>query len=200
MLFVISGPSGCGKTTLVHGVMKNLKDLQFSVSHTTRKKRDSEVEGKDYYFVTQKEFDEMIKQDRLAEWAVVHGSYYGTSKREIDKKGAKGDILLDIDVQGAERIKARFKKAVFVFVVPPLFQELERRLEKRGEDSPEVIRKRLEVAKKEIRHYPIFDYIIINDQLEKAVRELASIILSERCRLDSRRKEIMPILQSFLEG
>jgi len=200
MLFVISGPSGCGKTTLVKRALKKSKNLQFSVSHTTRKKRDSEVEGKDYYFVAQKEFEQMVEGDKLAEWAVVHGHYYGTSKREIEKKGAKGDILLDIDVQGAARIKAKFKKAIFIFIVPPLFQDLKKRLEKRGGESPEAIQTRLEVAKKEIRHYPLFDYIIINDQLEKAVRELESIILSERCRLDSRKKEITPILQSFTEG
>jgi guanylate kinase len=200
MLFVISGPSGCGKSTLVQRVLKDLKDIQFSVSHTTRKKRDSEVEGREYYFVSKKEFEGMIEEEKLAEWAIVHGSYYGTSKREIERKGAKGDLILDIDVQGAQKIKAKFKKAIFIFVVPPLFRELKRRLEKRGEDSPDAIKKRLEGAKKEIRYYPIFDYIVINDQIDQAVRELESIILSRRCRLDSRRKDITPILQSFIEG
>jgi len=200
MLFVISGPSGCGKSTLVQRVLKDLKDVQFSVSHTTRKKRDSEEEGREYYFVSKKEFERMVEEEKLAEWAIVHGSSYGTSKREIDRKGAKGDLILDIDVQGAQKIKAKFKKAIFIFVVPPLFRELKRRLEKRGEDSPDAIKKRLEGAKKEIRYYPIFDYIVINDQIDQAVRELESIILSTRCRLDSRRKDITPILQSFIEG
>lgn len=197
MLFVITGPSGCGKSTLVKKVLGEVEGADFSVSHTTRKKRDSEKEGKDYYFITQEDFKEMIKRDRLAEWAVVHGHYYGTSRREIEKKGADKDLLLDIDVQGAQQIKARFKKAIFVFILPPGFQELKLRLKKRGDESDDLIRKRLEVAKKEIRSYPEFDYIIINDKLDKAVKDLAAIVVSARCRLGSLQKEIMPILRSF---
>ncbi len=135
--------------------------------------------------------------DKLVEWAVVHGHYYGTSRREIEKKGAEKDLLLDIDVQGAQQIKARFKKAIFIFILPPGFQELKERLEKRGDEGADVIRRRLEVARKEIRHYPDFEYIIINDKLDKAVKELASIILSARCRLEPRKKDIIPILRSF---
>lgn len=200
MLFVITGPSGCGKSTLVKSVLGEVENVEFSVSYTTRHKRDSEQEGKDYYFVSKTEFQQMIKMDKLAEWAVVHGYYYGTSKREIEKKGAEKDLLLDIDVQGAQQIKARFKKAVFIFILPPVFQELKKRLEKRSEEAADVIEKRLETAQKEIRFYPQFDYIIINDNLDKARKELASIILTTRCRLDSRKKEIMPILQSFFNN
>jgi len=197
MLFVITGPSGCGKSTLVKRVLEEVEDVDFSVSHTTRKKRDSEKEGKDYYFIAQEEFKKMIKMDKLAEWAVVHGHCYGTSRREIEKKGAEKDILLDIDVQGAQQIKARFKKAIFVFILPPGFQELKLRLKKRGDESEAMIRKRLEVARKEIRSYPEFDYIIINDKLDKAVEDLAAVIISARCRLESLQREIMPILRSF---
>jgi len=112
MLFVITGPSGCGKSTLVKRVLTQVDSVDFSVSYTTRKKRTSEQEGKDYYFISKEEFKNMIKMDKLAEWAVVHGHYYGTSRREIEKKGAEKDLLLDIDVQGAQQIKARYKKAI----------------------------------------------------------------------------------------
>ncbi len=199
MLFVITGPSGCGKTTLVRQVMEKVKDVQFSISHTTRKKRNSEKEGRDYYFVSKPEFEKMIKEGKLAEWTVIHGNHYGTSKREIEKKGTLGDLLLDIDVQGAEQIKEKLKRGVFIFILPPLFEELRARLEERGQESPDAIQERLEVARKDIRFYPDFDYIIINDELEKAVNELEAIILSTRCRLDIKKKEIVPILRSFSE-
>lgn len=199
MIFVIAGPSGCGKSTLANRVLEDVRDIQFSVSHTTRKKRDSEEEGKDYYFISKAEFEQMIKEEKMTEWAVVHSSYYGTSRKEIEKKGARGDLLLNIDVQGAQQMMERFKKAIFIFVVPPSFQELEKRLKKRGDESPGSIEKRLEAAKKEIRHYPQFDYIIINDELDDAAKELKSIILSTRCRLESRKKELVPILRSFSE-
>lgn len=199
MLFVITGPSGCGKSTLAGRVLEELDNIDFSVSYTTRKKRNSEEEGKDYYFVSEGEFKRMIEDMKLVEWAVVHGNYYGTSKRELEKKATKGDILLDIDVQGAHQIKEKFKKTIFIFIMPPLYLELKKRLKKRGEESPESINERLDVAKKEIRHYHHFDYIIINDLLEKAVEELKSIILSTRCRFDPCKKEIMLILRSFSE-
>lgn len=199
MLFVITGPSGCGKTTLVRQVMENVKDVQFSVSHTTRKKRNSEKEGRDYYFVSKSEFEQMIKEEKLAEWTVIHGNHYGTSKREIEKKGTLGDLLLDIDVQGAEQIKSKLKRGVFIFILPPLFEELKARLEERGQESPDSINKRLEVARKDIRFYPHFDYVIINDEMKKASKELEAIILSTRCRLDIKKKEIVPILRSFSE-
>jgi guanylate kinase len=141
----------------------------------------------------------MIKEGKLAEWTVIHGNHYGTSRREIEKKGAQGDLLLDIDVQGAEQIKEKLKRGVFIFILPPLFEELKARLEERGQESPASINERLEVARKDIRFYPHFDYIIINDELKKAVNELEAIILSTRCRLDVKKKEIVSILRSFSE-
>lgn len=200
MLYVITGPSGCGKSTLVKSILGEVENVEFSVSYTTRKKRDSEQEGQDYFFISKAEFEQKIEMGKLAEWAVVHGHYYGTSKGEIEKKGSKKDLLLDIDVQGAQQIKTKVKKAVFIFIVPPLFQELKTRLEKRDEEAADLIERRLEIAKKEIRFYPEFDYIVINDKLDKARKELTSIILATRCRLDSRKKEIMPILRSFFEN
>lgn len=200
MLFIVSGPSGCGKSTLVRIVMREVEGLEFSVSHTTRKKRETEQEGEDYYFVSKEEFQELIDGNLLIEWAVVHGHYYGTSRREIDRKAIQQSLLLDIDVQGAQQVKEKHKKAIFIFVLPPRYHELKKRLESRGQDSPQTIKNRLEMAKREIRSYPMFDYIIINDKLEDAAEELKSIIVSQRCLLDVRQKEIVPILQSFSEG
>ena len=197
MLFVITGPSGCGKSTLARRVLDEVENLNFSVSYTTRKKRESETEGRDYYFVSKESFDEMIKTNKLVEWAVVHSHYYGTSRREIEKKGMNRDILLDIDVQGAHQIKERVKKAVFIFILPPSCKELKARLEIRGEEASESIARRLETARKEVRHYTEFDYIVINDKLEKAVKELVAIIVSTKCRLEWRKKEIVPIIRSF---
>jgi guanylate kinase len=200
MLYVVSGPSGCGKSTLVRMVMREVEGLEFSVSHTTRKKRETEQEGKDYYFVSKEEFQELTEGNLFIEWAVVHGHYYGTSRREIERKAVQKSLLLDIDVQGAQQVKEKHKKAIFIFVLPPRYHELKKRLVSRGQDSPNTIRKRLEMAKKEIRSYTMFDYIIINDKLKDAAEELKSIIISKRCLLDVRQKEIVPILQSFSEG
>ena len=200
MLYVVSGPSGCGKSTLVRMVMREVEGLEFSVSHTTRKKRETEQEGKDYYFVSKEEFQELAEGNLFIEWAVVHGHYYGTSRREIERKAVQQSLLLDIDVQGAQQVKEKHKKAIFIFVLPPRYHELKKRLVRRGQDSPNTIKNRLEMAKKEIRSYTMFNYIIINDKLEDAVEELKSIIISQRCLLDVRQKEIVPILQSFSEG
>ncbi len=200
MLYVVSGPSGCGKSTLVRMVMREVEGLEFSVSHTTRKKRETEQEGKDYYFVSKEKFQELAEENLFIEWAVVHGHYYGTSRREIERKAVQQSLLLDIDVQGAQQVKEKHKKAIFIFVLPPRYHELKKRLVSRGQDSPNTIKNRLEMAKKEIRSYTMFDYIIINDELEDAAEELKSIIISQRCLLDVRQKEIVPILQSFSEG
>jgi guanylate kinase len=181
-------------------VMDRVKDLEFSVSHTTREKRETEREGEDYYFVSKDEFQKLIDVNSFIEWAVVHGHHYGTSKREIERKATQKNLLLDIDVQGAKQVQEKHKKAVFIFILPPRYDELKKRLKSRGQDSPKAVEKRLEMAKKEIRSYPMFDYIIINDKLEEAVEELQSIIVSQRCLLDVRQKEIVPILQSFSEG
>jgi len=197
MLFVISGPSGCGKSTLVRHILDELDSVEFSVSYTTREKRKTEKEGKDYFFISQEEFKKLIQEDKLVEWALVHGNYYGTSKRELEKKSGGEDLLLDIDVQGARQIKEKVKKAVFVFILPPLFPELKKRLEQRGQERKESIKRRLDVAKREIRQYYQFDYIIINDQLDKAAEELKAVILNQRCRTEIRKKEIIPILRSF---
>lgn len=198
-LFVVSGPSGCGKTTLVKRILKTVDRLVFLTSHTTRKRRETEVEGKDYFYISEEAFKRKIEQDAFAEWAEVHGNFYGTSKEEIEKKGKKLSLVLDIDIQGAEQIKKKYEDSVLIFIFPPRFDELKRRLSKRGDETEESIERRLTAAKKEILSYPNFDYIIINDQLDKAVRELEAVILSARCRVELQESGIQPILASFIQ-
>jgi len=197
VLFVVTGPSGGGKSTLIHHAVKDLRNVRFSVSHTTRPRRLSEQEGKDYYFIGRPEFERMIARKQFVEWAVVHGQYYGTSRKEIREKGESGDLILDIDVQGARQIKASRLPAVFVFIFPPKYSELRKRLAHRGEDKPEAIERRLKNAKREIRHYGDFDYVVVNNKLDRAVLELESVILSSRCRTEARKAELQPILKSF---
>ena len=199
MLIVITGPSGCGKSTLASLMLEQLENVIFSVSYTTRKKRKTEIDGEDYFFVSQERFERMIKDDAFVEYAIVHGNYYGTPRDVLERRSSAGDLLLDIDVQGAGQIREKHQGAVFVFILPPVFPELRKRLEKRGQDSLPVIQKRLDTARKEIQRYREFDYVVINDDLDKAAEELKSVILGQRCRREIREKEIMPILNSFAE-
>lgn len=200
MIIVITGPSGCGKSTLASRMLSEVENLEFSVSYTTRKKREKEREGKDYYFVSEDEFERMIQDGMFIEWAVVHGNCYGTSKKALEGKNTRGDLLLDIDVQGAKQVREKIEGTVLVFILPPLFPVLKKRLEQRAQDSHAVIAKRLEKAKEEIEHYREFDYIVINDDLDLAVQELKSVIVSQRCRREVREKDILPILHSFIDG
>ncbi|MDY0231196.1 MAG: guanylate kinase [Candidatus Saccharicenans sp.] len=200
MIYVISGPSGCGKSTLIKNLVSRLPGLQFSVSHTTRPVRPGEVDGQDYYFVTLEEFKKMKERGAFLEWAVVHGEYYGTSYEEVKKKQLKGDLLLDIDVQGAYQLKEKLESARLVFVVPPSYSELERRLRERKADPQEAIELRLKNAQKEILEFSIFDYLVINAELNSALGELQAIIVSHRCLLKRRQKEFRKILKSFHSG
>jgi guanylate kinase len=197
MLFVVSGPSGCGKSTLIGRVLRDLENLRFSVSHTTRPLRGGEVDGREYHFVSRDEFDAMVREGKFVEWAEVHGHRYGTSRAEIELRPSGEDVVLDIDVQGAGQIRAGSRKAVFVFVMPPVFDELRKRLLARKTDDPAAIEKRLETARREILAYGKFDYAVINQDLEKASAELKAIFLAERCRPAAREAEIAGILASF---
>ncbi|OGD21575.1 MAG: guanylate kinase [Candidatus Aminicenantes bacterium RBG_13_59_9] len=198
MLYVISGPSGCGKSTLIRRLLNEMKaTVRFSVSHTTRAKRSMELHGKDYYFISEEEFQSLVRKGAFLEWAAVHGHHYGTSWREIESKLEQGDLILDIDVQGARQVKAKHPRAVFVFVVPSRLEELRRRLELRGTNSPESIRERLAVAKGEVEAFEEFDYIVVNDLVEKAAQELRSIIVCGKCRRDSRLEEMSAIINSY---
>ncbi|HRD01638.1 MAG TPA: guanylate kinase [Candidatus Saccharicenans sp.] len=197
MIFVVSGPSGCGKSTLIKHLLSILPDLEFSVSHTTRLPRADEVNGRDYYFVSHQEFQKMQSAGAFAESAIVHGEMYGTSLEEIKNKSEGRDLVLDIDVQGARQIKSKLEEARLIFVVPPSFPELEKRLRQRRTDSPEAIALRLENARKEILESDVFDYLVINGELARAVDELRSIIVAHRCQFKERQKEFQEILISF---
>lgn len=197
MIYVISGPSGCGKSTLIKTLMARLPGLQFSVSHTTRPRRPDEVEGQDYYFIAREEFEKMKDGGAFLEWAEVHGFFYGTSLEEVNKKSRLGDLILDIDVQGAHQVKKKLPEARFVFVVPPSYPELERRLKQRKTDSPEAVALRLKNARREILESDIFDYLVINDDLNQALEELKAVVLADRCLFRQRQKEFKEILKSF---
>jgi guanylate kinase len=183
LLLIVSSPSGAGKTTLCNRLRGEFPDLRFSVSHTTRKPRPTEVDGREYHFVAQATFEQMIRAGTFAEWARVHGYLYGTSLKEIEiaRATARG-VLFDIDYQGARQIRAALPDAVGVFILPPSLTELERRLRGRGtEDEPATLR-RLENAKLEIEQYGLFDYVIVNDDIHHAYEQLRSIVFAERCR------------------
>lgn len=175
-IFIVSGPSGSGKTTLVKKLLKSNTNSQFSVSHTTRKKRKGEVEGRDYYFINENEFKLMIEDGKFAEWAIVHNNYYGTSFREIEEK-SKGDkiLVLDIDVQGAKNIKKLYSTSLAVLILPPSIEVLIERLIKREGKMDSDIERRLSIARNEILNYELYDYAVINDSLEIAFNELNTI-------------------------
>jgi guanylate kinase len=197
VLFVLTGPSGCGKSTILTHLLKDLGHLQFSVSHTTRAPRVSEADGREYYFISPAEFKRMVRRNMFLEWAEVHGNFYGTSKKEIEAKTKKGDVVLDIDVQGARSLRKSRMAAVYIFILPPRAADLRKRLIDRGEDSPATIRCRLANARKEIRDAPSFDYVIINDRLNRAILELEAIVLGSRCRADIQKRRIQAVLRSF---
>ncbi|PMP70238.1 MAG: guanylate kinase [Thermodesulfovibrio aggregans] len=181
-IFVISAPSGTGKTTLCERLLKALPDLKMSISHTTRKPRPGETNGVDYFFVDKKTFEEMISKEEFIEWAEVYGNFYGTSKNVISQLMKQGyDILLDIDTQGAKNIKKLYPESILIFILPPSMKELERRLLQRNEDK-DTIKKRVSKAGEEISQYKLYDYIVINDNLEKALNELLCIVCAERLK------------------
>jgi guanylate kinase len=200
MILVVSGPSGCGKSTLIGRVRDELPDLQFSVSHTTREPRPSETDGVDYHFVSEKTFRGMVRAGRFVEWANVHGHLYGTSKAELRRRGRRGDVILDIDVQGARQVRRRIPDAVLIFIMPPLFEELRRRLLLRREDRLRDIERRLRDAAGEVRAYREFDYVVVNGDLETAAAELKSVIVAAGRRSGEMAASVRPVLQSFAAG
>ena len=180
-LFIISAASGAGKTSLVKKLLTLINDLTLSISHTTRDPRPSEIDGKDYFFVTNKIFEAMIKEDKFLETAKCHGSFYGTSRNFVEEvRDAGKDIIFEIDWQGAKSIKAIFPEAISIFILPPSLKKLEERLTARGQDSENTIKARLSVAKSEMSHVNQFDYVTINDKFDDALEELQSIIMAEK--------------------
>lgn len=197
-IVVISAPSGAGKTTLVKRLLASLPGLSFSISHTTRAPRAGEKNGREYFFITPAKFRRMIAQGEFVEWARVYDHFYGTSWKQLRAAERMGkDILLDIDVQGHEQVKRRLPEAVSIFVLPPSFRELERRLRKRHSDAPEVIQKRLAFARNEVTHWPKYDYLIVNEHLARATRDLRAVVVAARLRRTCQRKRANQISKTF---
>jgi guanylate kinase len=197
LLLILSSPSGAGKTTLTRKLLDCHPELRFSVSHTTRPPRASEIDGRDYHFVDREQFLALIDQHAFLEWAEVHGNLYGTSKAEVDRaratQGCAG-MVFDIDYQGARQIRAKVSDAVAAFVVPPSMPELERRLRGRASEAEDAVQRRFAVAKREIEHYALFDYVVVNEEVDRAFDELRSIVLAERAR----RARRAPLVESLL--
>lgn len=199
-LYVISGPSGVGKGTVVSEFLKNNKEVFLSVSATTRAKREGEQEGINYYYKTHEEFVEMIENNEFMEWAQFCDNYYGTPKATVENILKSGkDVILEIEVQGAMQIKKNFPESIFVFVLPPSIDELEKRLINRGTESEDVVRLRIETAKKEIVYAKEYDYLLVNDIVEKTVCKLSGIIISERCKTERIINEL-EVLKWFLKN
>ena len=197
-LFVVSSPSGGGKGTIIEHVLEKVENLSYSVSYTTRAPRSKEVAGREYFFVSRDTFEEMIAAGEFLEWACVHGNFYGTAKNQILEQTAVGaDIILELDVQGAAKVRQLLMDSVSVFILPPSYEVLKQRLIARGTDSAEELAIRLRRAPEELREYSNFDYVIINDEVEKAARQLASIIYAERARCMRQEGLVREVISEF---
>ena len=197
-VYIVSAPSGSGKTTLLHNLLRTFQDLKFSVSHTTRQPRTGERNGADYYFTDRAKFLEMVDRGEFLEWAEYYGQLYGTSRAFVEENVEAGcDVILDIDVDGARQVKARIHDAIAVFILPPSFAELERRLRSRRLESDEAIHRRLEIAKSEIPYYHDYDYIVVNDILDNSIQTLEAIVRATRARSTRLQSKIEEIIASF---
>jgi guanylate kinase len=198
-VYIISAPSGSGKSTLVKSLMREVDDLMFSISYTTRAPRGQEVDGGSYHFTTKEDFEAMLARDEFLEWAQVFGHYYGTHQGVLEEaRTRRMDLVLDIDVQGARQLKKKIPEAVTIFILPPSRPVLEHRLRSRGEDGNDVIERRLKEAAEEIRGYQDYDYVLINRELEEAEATLQSIVRGERARRTRIEDQIRPILETFV--
>ncbi len=183
ILFVVSAPSGAGKTTLCQAITSSLENLTHSISYTTRQPRPGEIDGRDYFFVSEQRFREMVGAGDFAEHAQVHANSYGTSKRVLNDMVRQGiDVILDIDTQGARQIREHYGGGVFIFIMPPSLAILEERLRNRRSDRDEDIRRRMRRAVDEIRDYTLYDYVIVNRDFDRALSELRSLVVAERSR------------------
>lgn len=198
-LYVVAAPSGAGKTTLVRQLLEKEPEVHLSISYTTRSPRPGEENGREYHFVTVEDFRAMIARDEFLEWAEVHGNFYGTSKKWIaDQLAADNDVLLEIDWQGAQQVRKLFKDAIGIFILPPSMEELTRRLTGRGTDSVEVIARRLAAAQAEMRHVGEFDYVIINDLLDRALDDLRSIVHASRLVFAAQRSRHAALFERMI--
>jgi guanylate kinase len=201
LVIVVSGPSGAGKSTILQAALQEVPQLRFSVSHTTRPPRHDEREGVDYHFVSHDEFMRLAMEEKFLEWAEVHGESYGTSRSEYARAAEdRMDLLLDLDVQGAEKIRAKFSDSISVFILPPSYLHLERRLRSRGTSDESAFALRLAVAREEMQLFPKYDYAIINDDLDVSVESLKAIIRAARCRTSRIEPAARRILSTFDPG
>ena len=197
-MIIISAPSGAGKSTLVKRLLRSMPGLRFSVSHTTRPPRPGERNGHDYFFVSRREFERMLARGEFVEWAEVYGNLYGTSRGSLERAQTAGhDVLLDIDVQGHRQVRKLIPEAVSIFLLPPSFEELARRLRRRHLDGSEVIGKRLCAARREIRHWREYDFLIVNDVISRADRALRAVVLAARFRRRNQRGHVLEIVRTF---
>jgi guanylate kinase len=197
-LFVVSSPSGGGKGTIIRHVLEVVENLRYSVSYTTRAPRLGEVDGREYFFVNRETFQEMVAAGEFLESACVHGNLYGTAKNQIIEDTAAGaDIILEVDVQGAASVRQLLMDSVSIFILPPSYEVLRQRLIARGTDSPDELELRLRNAPEELKQYSAFDYVIINDEIDRAVGQLASIIYAERARCMRQEGLVMEVIEKF---
>lgn len=197
-LFVVSSPSGGGKGTIIRHVLAVVENLSYSVSYTTRVPRQGEVDGREYFFVSRETFEEMVGAGEFLEWACVHGNLYGTAKNQvIEETNAGADIILEVDVQGAASVRQLLMDSVSIFILPPSYEVLKQRLITRGTDPPEELAVRLRNAPEELKQYSAFDYVIINDELDRAVGQLASIIYAERARCMRQESLVLEVIEKF---
>ncbi|MFU8816616.1 MAG: guanylate kinase [Pseudomonadales bacterium] len=198
LLLIVSAPSGAGKTSLVAALLERDRQLVVSVSHTTRKRRQKERAGVDYHFIDQPQFERMAQAGEFLEHAEVFGNRYGTSVAAVDSERRSGrDVILEIDFQGAGQVRARYPDAVSVFILPPSTEALQSRLTGRGQDDDSVIRERLAKARWEMSHYADYDYLLVNDDFDAALAELACIVRSERLRLPRQQRRLQPLLRDL---
>ena len=182
LLLIVSSPSGAGKTTLTRRLLERIPSTRFSVSHTTRRPRVGEQDGREYHFVGRETFEDLVKRDAFLEWAEVHGNLYGTARMEVDRAGDTRGVIFDVDHQGARQIKSKVPDAVAVFILPPSMDVLEQRLRGRASEDETTFRLRFDAAREEIGHYGLFDYVIVNDSLDEATENLIGIFRAEECR------------------
>jgi guanylate kinase len=194
LLVIVSSPSGAGKTTLANRLLETVSGLVFSVSHTTRKPRATELDGREYHFVGRETFDDLVRKNAFLEWAEVHDNFYGTSRAEVERAGSARGILFDVDHQGARQIKSVRPDAVAVFILPPSMAVLHERLRGRKSEDEATVLRRFRVARSEIEHYGLFDYVLLNDDLDKATDQLVAIVRAEECR----RGRAAPLAEALL--